>query len=89
MSEKQIFVQGDYYEQSGNHGAGHVSDSNFKGQTKLGGIINEEKESINNTSDKKTETTKFLEITISAEFEAIDLEDIKQIHFELISKLEK
>ena len=44
MSDKQIIVKGNYYEQSGNLGTGHVSESEIKGEAKLGGIINKREE---------------------------------------------
>lgn len=41
MSDNHITVHGDYYEQSGNLGAGHVSESEIKEKAELGGVINE------------------------------------------------
>ena len=41
QGNKYITVHGDYYEQSGNLGAGHVSESEIKEKVKLGGVINE------------------------------------------------
>ncbi len=38
---KHITVHGNYYKQSGNIGAGHVSESKFEKQAMLGGVINE------------------------------------------------
>ena len=96
MSDKNIIVQGNYYEQSGNLGAGHVSESEIKGETKLSGIINEaeqntktnQQETGQKITTKKTErTTRYLAVTISGEIEATSLGDILQIQEELVSKL--
>ncbi len=87
MSDKNIIVQGNYYEQSGNFGAGNINESEIKGETISGTINKAEQNSKTNpqetghkTTNKKTEeTTRFLEITISGKFEEINFADIQQI----------
>ncbi len=98
MSDKKIIVQGDYYEQPGNLGAGHVSKSKITGDAKIAGIINEEKKEAKTTSPEKNqkistnqikEKLRLFEIKISGEFDEINLSDIIQIQAELALKLKK
>ncbi|MEM8720915.1 MAG: pentapeptide repeat-containing protein [Cyanobacteria bacterium P01_G01_bin.39] len=90
MSEKPIIVKGNYYNynQSGNFGAGHVSESEIKGQAKLGGTLNEAKESTDSTQQsiesKKTieykkEAKHLYKIVIEGKVTEIDYLTIEKI----------
>ena len=96
QGNQHINVHGDLIVQSGNFGAGHVSESEIQKKVELGGVINQpeqhtkttQQETAQKTTTKKTEgTTRFLEITISGEFEETNLADILQIQQELVRKL--
>ena len=82
MNDKNIIVQGDYYEQSGNLGAGHVSESEIKRETKLGGIINEGKENLKTTQQEicqKATTKKRLAFAIAGSIEEVDQDKLEAI----------
>ena len=96
MSDQNINVNVNVYDQSGNFGAGHVSESKIDGTAKLGGIINEGEKERKTTSQEKNqkistnqveEKTRLFTITISGEFDEINLSDILQIQSEILLKL--
>ena len=97
MSDKHIYIKGDYYEQSGSLGAGHISESEIKDQPKFGGKINEAKQHTKNNNQQEIvpeareirteEKTRFLEITLKGKFEETSLGDIQKIQLEFLQKL--
>mgnify|MGYP001825225264 CR=1 FL=1 len=52
-------IEGNYYEQSGNFGIGHMSGGEIKGNAKVGGVINEAEKP--NLADAATEIQQLLE----------------------------
>ena len=84
MSDKPIIVQGDYYEQKGNFGAGNVKNSEIKGEAKLGGVINEAEQEVEATQQDQKQ---LYEITVRGEFDEINRLDILKIKHELTLKL--